>query len=75
MTVPLNGDMETNDFKTQSEANQFTSVTDWQYTGTRNDFTWSNVKRQGSTSLVRDQVADYAGNLRESYKTTADHNW
>ena len=67
--------METNDFKTQSEVNQFTSVTDWQYTGTRNDFTWSNVKSQGSTSLIRDQVADSAGALTESAKTTADHNW
>jgi len=75
VTVPLNGDLDTLDFKTQSEEPMFTSVTDWRYTGSRNDFTWANVKAQGSTSMVRDQVADADGNLSESASTTADHNW
>ena len=52
---------------------QFT-LTDWQYTGTRDDFTWANVKASGSTSLVRDKVS-YSGVLNESTKTTADYNW
>ena len=76
VTIPINGDIDVLDKKTQSEANQFTSVTDWQYTGTRDDFTWANVKGAGSSStLVSDKVADSAGTLTESAKTTADHNW
>ena len=75
VTVPINGDLEVADKKTQSESNQFTSVTDWKYTGSRDDFTWANVKAQGSTSLVSDKVADADGNLTESATTTADHNW
>ena len=75
VTVPLNGDLDTLDFKTQSEEPMFTGVTDWRYTGSRTDFTWANVKAAGSTSMVRDQVADSAGTLSESAATTADHNW
>jgi len=44
VTVPINNDLDTNDYKTQTESNQFTGVTDWQYTGSRNDFTWAKVK-------------------------------
>jgi len=75
VTIPINGDIDVLDKKTQSESNQFTSVTDWQYTGARNDFTWAKVKAAGTATLISDKVADAAGNLTESAKTTADHNW
>ena len=75
VTVPINNDLDTNDYKTQTESNQFTGVTDWQYTGARNDFTWAKVKAQGTSTLASDKVADAAGALTESAKTTADHNW
>ena len=74
VTVPINGDLEVLDKKTQSESVQFTSVTDWKYTGARNDFTWAKVKAQGTTTLVSDKVGS-EGDLTESATTTADHNW
>ena len=65
VTVPYHGDFFTNVFRTQLESNIF-MVTDWQYTGTRDDFTWDNVKARGSTSLVYDKVADSDGTITES---------
>ena len=73
--IPAGADLDTNVFTKQSEANQFTGVSDWKYTGSRNDFTWANVKAAGTNVMVADQVADSTGALSESVKKTADHNW
>ena len=77
VTIPLNDgiDADVTEQQTQTLSNAFTSVTDWQYTGTRNDFTWAKVKAAGTKTLISDKVADAAGALTESAKTTADHNW
>ena len=40
VAVPESGDFSTYTFKRHSEKQQFTSVTDWKYTGSRDDFTW-----------------------------------
>lgn len=56
VTIPLNDGIEPDvtEQQTQTLSNAFTSVTDWQYTGTRNDFTWANVKAAGTETLIRD---------------------
>ena len=66
--MPVSGDLDTLEYVKQSDANQFTALTDWKYTGSRDDFTWKNVKASGSGAMVLDKVANSEGNLFESAK-------
>lgn len=77
VTVPIGAGaaLDTLVFTKQSESAQFTNVSDWQYVGARNDFNWANVKAANTSVMVADKVADAAGNLTDSVKKTADHNW
>ena len=51
------------------------SVTDWQYKGEKESFSYQNVKRSQATKMVRDKFEETPGIKIESEQYTADHNW
>ena len=57
VTVPIadGGSLGTAEYVKQSDGQQFTKVSDWQYKGTRDNFTWANVNASASgTTLKKD---------------------
>jgi len=54
VTVPIadGGSLGTAEYVKQSDGQQFTKVSDWQYKGTRDNFTWANVNASANGTTL-----------------------